>query len=116
MATPATYRLIPRWPVLTAAAILFLAGSAAVFVVRWATAPSTLEANFRRVQAGMTLGEVEAILGPGQQVDSVHVPRHPTGPVVLGDVFYRWTATELYGEEVIVGFKAGWSSRSGITT
>lgn len=54
----------------------------------------------------MTLAEVEAILGSGTLVNGV--PEYPGNvPVVRGDVFYRWTATELYGEEFIVGFKDG---------
>jgi len=54
----------------------------------------------------MTLAEVEAILGTGTLVDGVPKYRGDV-PVVRGDVFYRWTATELYGEEFIVGFKDG---------
>ena len=92
-------------PLLLAAAILFLAGSAVLFVVRRLNAPTPLEAAVNRVQIGMTLAEVEAILGPGTQVHSV--PSYPSGPVVRGEVFYRWTATAVYGEEAIVGFKDG---------
>ncbi len=106
MTTPApTDRRSPWVPLLLAAAILFVAGSAVFFAARWVTRPSRLEAASLRVQVGMTLAEVEAILGPGTLEKGVQYQRG--GQVVRGDVFYRWTATELNGEEFIVGFEGG---------
>lgn len=107
MTTPApTGRRSPLAPLLLAGAILFVLGSAAFFAAGCVFGPSRLELAGRRVQPGMTLAEVEAILGPGTLVEAVP---HTTGdvPLVRGDVFYRWTATQLYGEEFIVGFKGG---------
>jgi hypothetical protein len=103
MTTPTpTYRRSPWAPLLLAVAILFVASSVVFFAPR----PSRLEAAGHRVQLGMTLAEVEAILGPGTLVKGV--PEYQGDvPVVRGDVFYRWTATELSGEEFIVGFKGG---------
>ena len=107
MTTPTpTDRRSPWARLLLAVAILFVAGSAIFFAARWVASPSRLEAAGRQVQVGMPLAEVEAILGPGTLVKDV--PQYQGGvPVVRGDVFYRWTATELYGEELIVGFKGG---------
>src|SRR5262249_15487146 len=100
-----TDRWSPWAPLLLAAAILFVVGSAVFFAARWVARPSRLEAASRRVQVGMTLAEVEAILGPGKLDKGLQFLHG--GHVVRGDVFYRWTATELYGEEFIVGFKDG---------
>lgn len=90
---------------LVAASILFVAGSAIFFGLRWLNRPTPLESALGRVRVGMTIAEVEAVLGPGTLVDSV--PWSGSQPVVRGDVFYRWTATAVYGEEAIVGFKDG---------
>jgi hypothetical protein len=86
--------------------MLIVGGSVVFFAVREIVGPSRLELAGRRVQVGMTLAEVEAILGPGTKVEGVP---HYAGdkPVVRGDVFYEWTATQLYGEQFIVGFKGG---------
>ena len=101
MTTPApTDRHNPLVPLLLAVAILFVVGRAVFFGVRWVAGPSRPESAGRRVQVGMTLGEVEAILGPGTLLN--YVPEHPDGPVVRGDAFYRWTATELWGEAPVI--------------
>ena len=107
MTTPAPIdRRSPLARLLLAVGILFVVGSIVFFAARCVFGPSRLEIAGRRVQVGMTLAEVEAILGPGTLVNDV--PHYPGDvPVVRGDVFYRWTATQLYGEEFIVGFKEG---------
>jgi hypothetical protein len=56
-----------------------------------------------RVRNGMTLKEVESVMGgPGQQHDSP--PGTRDGPVVQGDEFYEWHPT---GVEFWVGFRNG---------
>jgi hypothetical protein len=99
-------RLNPWWPAMLAGAILFLVGSVIFFVYRWVDAPTPFEASFGRVQVGMTLANVEAVLGPGKQV--FDVPRHPDGPVVQGDEFYQWDSnTRGYPETILIGLKKG---------
>jgi HAMP domain-containing protein len=107
MTTPAPADRRSSWArLLLAVALLFVAGSAIFVAARWVAGPSRLEAAGRQVQVGMTLTEVEAVLGPGTLVKDV--PQYQGGvAVVRGDVFHRWTATELNGEEFIVGFKGG---------
>jgi hypothetical protein len=46
--------------------------------------------SYERVQMGMTLDEVENILGPGERTDS---PETPTGVLVQGNPVYRWLYT-----------------------
>jgi hypothetical protein len=101
---PATDRRDQWSTILLAVAIVVVVGSVVFFAIREVVGPSRLELAGRRVQIGMTLAEVEAILGPGTLINGVP---HYAGdePVVRGDVFYEWTATQLYGERFIVAFK-----------
>jgi hypothetical protein len=95
----------PLRTILLAGAILFVAGSAAVFAFRCA-AYSAFERSCDRVRVGMTLAEVEAVLGPGERVTAV--PQMGVRPVVGGDVFYRWAAVPRgYPEMMYVGFCGG---------
>jgi hypothetical protein len=107
MTTPEpTDRRSPLASLLLTLGGVVVAGSVLFFAIHWVTGPSRLEAAGRRVRVGMTLAEVEAILGPGTLM--TYVPQQPSSvPAVRGDIFYRWTATELYGEEFIVEFKGG---------
>jgi hypothetical protein len=57
-----------------------------------------------RVQVGMSLDEVEAILGPGQLEWGVDGNPRIGGDEVQGDVGYRWYAN---GFEFYVGFRDG---------
>ena len=71
------------------------------------------ECSFSRVQAGMTLAQVERILGPGHQVPRERVaqvqgPLQADGtglkPVVEGDTFFAWTGG---GDGFWISFKNG---------
>jgi hypothetical protein len=74
------------------------------------------ERGFAKIEIGMTLDEVEAILGPGKQIsvaDVTAVPGAPDaerkGDLYLrldGDQFFRWKETET-GTEILVGVRNG---------
>ena len=61
--------------------------------------------NYKRIENGMTVLEVEALLGPGTEVEKKCIPK-TTGmiPVVKGDRFYRWEDMEA-GTEIFIGLK-----------
>ncbi|WP_165243901.1 hypothetical protein [Paludisphaera soli] len=47
--------------------------------------------NHDKIDIGMTLAEVEDILGTGwEETREGWLPRPPGGPVVIGDRFFRW--------------------------
>src|SRR5438094_6334422 len=58
--------------------------------------------NYKRINDGMTLDEVERILGPGQAIQGP--PIGGGKPVVVGESFYLWR--QGY-DEIIVAFKDG---------
>src|SRR4051794_8889707 len=62
--------------------------------------------NYERINQGMTLAEVEALVGgPGQEIHSV--PTYPGyKPVVTGDRFFRWEG-DVNSRRVIVGLRDG---------
>ena len=70
--------------------------------------------DFKRVEIGMTLQEVEAILGPGREISAKELPGEPdfdepdldkrVKPVVQGDRFFEWLGG---GAEVFVAFRDG---------
>jgi hypothetical protein len=75
--------------------------------------------NYERIQVGMALAEVEALLGgPGREIAQVDLPQSRdfspplpqewSKPVLIGDQFFRWLTPEKYnGGEIIVGVKDG---------
>jgi hypothetical protein len=89
--------------------------------------------NYQRVQAGMNLEEVQALLGPGTEIERRWVPQEvrpkpgvvvpPPGPnatvrdypvvevpVVDGDRFFRWEADAPWlqsGAYIIIAFRDG---------
>jgi hypothetical protein len=67
-----------------------------------------LERAYRRIADGMTLPEVEAIMGkPGRELKQEELPRSwPDIPVVRGDHFYEWTGP-VNGQEVHVELRDG---------
>src|SRR5262245_5992728 len=70
--------------------------AAAAFVVAlclWPNGPSTLtRANFDRVQVGMTMDEVEALIGPATVRDMVIGVNLPNNPMVI----QYWDAGATY--------------------
>jgi hypothetical protein len=69
--------------------------------------------NFWRVRIGMSQGEVEELLGPGQgmqeggkagQIERFILPGHAAGDV---DKVLRWLAEDLGRDYLLVGFKDG---------
>lgn len=64
--------------------------------------------NYTRIKNGMTLREVETLLGPGTETERQYVPTtSPTRePVVYGDRFYSWKDVQT-GKEIFVGVKDG---------
>jgi hypothetical protein len=74
--------------------------------------------NYIKIREGMTLGEVEAILGPGVEIPKSRLPETPdftepdpekrSKPVVTGEQISRWSKGRIPGEtEIIIGFKDG---------
>jgi hypothetical protein len=70
-----------------------------------------MKAKFEKVQLGMSVVDVVAVLGNGTQLAKEEVPlspdfRRPEGdrlvPVVTGDVFRKWT--DPAGNDIIIGF------------
>jgi len=91
---------------LAGALLLLVLGVTVWMVFSVLLCPSGMtEFNVRfRVRTGMTLGEVEAILGPGEPIKSSQVPLdYYNGPVVRGDTFYAWHPKD--GTEAVIGFK-----------
>jgi hypothetical protein len=92
----------------------FLAFAVVVLVLYRTFCPpgQVCRCNYRRVQVGMTVADVESLLGPGQEIPEEEVPGVPayvkpmrkgrSAPIIEGDLFYRWDDgyTEVY-----VGFK-----------
>jgi hypothetical protein len=86
--------------------------------------------DYDKIAVGMTLSEVETLIGPGTEIDRSSLPKthrlkagvHPNRvgpqvtvvdhdlfeivPVVDGDVFHRWTENGG-GSYVILGFRNG---------
>jgi hypothetical protein len=68
------------------------------------------EKIFKRIQKGMTLSEIESILGEGVKIPPERLPTHPDyekggeKPVVKGDIFYLWDKGEY---RVTIGFVEG---------
>lgn len=71
--------------------------------------------NYERIQVGMSLVEVEALLGgTGEEIRRETLPGSPdynepvlskrVKPVVTGDKFFRWYESPI-GKKVIVGLK-----------
>ena len=72
--------------------------------------------GFNKVTIGMTLAEVEKILGPGQQIPVEYVVQAPGAPnamrkgnldlVIDGDVFFQWTHKK-YTRLIQLGMRDG---------
>ncbi len=62
--------------------------------------------NFDRVREGMSLQEVEELLGPGDEVRGPGWRWSPTGgePIVRGDRFFLWCPSDGF---ITVGMKDG---------
>jgi hypothetical protein len=67
--------------------------------------------NYLRIRNGMTLDEVERILGPGKEIDQPpfigdysRPPGQYARAAVEGDEFYRWQAGY---DSVTIGFRSG---------
>ncbi len=55
--------------------------------------PGLTQRKFNRIEYGMTLAEVEEILGPGRELRPHEVPDIRNGPVRPGDQVYKWSET-----------------------
>jgi len=65
------------------------------------------ETNYDKIKNGMTLTQVEAILGPGQSIPQVEVPTTTGGiPFVRGDEVHCWKDGET-GSRILLGFSSG---------
>jgi hypothetical protein len=61
--------------------------------------------NYEKLNIGMTVGEVEAILGAeGKEIAASALPRYSSGPVVQGETFFQWEGS-INRIRVIVGVK-----------
>jgi hypothetical protein len=87
--------------------LLIVAAGAAInsglLLVLFDDRPTELELLSDHIREGMTLAEVQAILGNGRRVNDV--PIGASGPVVRGDVFYFWRGPVPEG--LYVGFQDG---------
>ena len=104
-----------RWgwlPVMLSLALVLVAGW--VLGV-WCPRGFVCPCNYKKIRAGMTLDEVEAILGgPGNQIGWRDLPKAPasinTGnkhnAYVGGDRFFRWRGG-FNGRYIIVGARDG---------
>jgi hypothetical protein len=73
----------------------------------WSCRPRTFSyTNYQRIRPGMTLAEVEALLGgPGEEIRETQVPEYSDRKrVVSGERFFR---SEQKGRKIIVSFEAG---------
>jgi hypothetical protein len=78
---------------------ILLAGVAILLLILWPK-PDAFRARYDRLQLGMTVPEVEAILGPGEEVPEDRMPGVPPhvrpmrdgrfAPLVEGERFFRW--------------------------
>ncbi len=66
---------------------------------------------YRKIEVGMTMREVESILGPGKRISKQEIPQTKdesrkvgTKPVVFGDAYLRWDHDQ---ERIIIGFQDG---------
>src|SRR5262249_9118926 len=66
--------------------------------------------TYQRINLGMSLKEVQALLGPGSEIPASEVPQSPdfseldpdkrSKPVVNGDKYYIWI---VKGKKVVIG-------------
>jgi hypothetical protein len=72
-------------------------------------------ANYERIQVGMTLTEVERLLGaPGEEIDEsfvalTNVGDKKTKRVVSGDKYYKWfkDKADVLGAWIVISLKNG---------
>jgi hypothetical protein len=64
------------------------------------------ECNYGKIRPGMTVSEVEAILGSGQELEGKYVPYTHTGPVSSGERFFKWE-DRTTARKVWVGIRSG---------
>ena len=60
--------------------------------------------NYMRVQPGMPIAEVEAILGAGEETSVRWIPHTRTGPVVVGERYFRWQQDH---RKIVISFDNG---------
>ena len=65
--------------------------------------------NYKKIERGMTLEEVEVLIGRGEKIERLSVPETPDGPVVTGETFFEWKETprEFGGTRIVIGFVKG---------
>ena len=96
---PFQFRLRTLLLVVTGFAVLLSLCSTVGVLLDYLDGPIS-ESNFNKVKIGMSLREVESILGPGKQIQADQVMRISRSPdaqgnwnfhlVVDGDLFYEW--------------------------
>jgi hypothetical protein len=76
--------------------------------------PGPTQCNYGRVSTGMTLSDVEAILGPGDEIPPGAVPVHARDKrgnieFVTGDRFFQWPKGRgpfmAGGRQIIIGMR-----------
>jgi hypothetical protein len=55
---------------------------------------SITRARYDSIRVGMTLAEVEQVLGPGKKVSPVEIPRSGRQPALRGQAVYMWKEKE----------------------
>jgi hypothetical protein len=96
---------------------LVLVSATALALVCFLIYRSTIWGRYNRIKVGMSLREVQTLLGPGEPVQRAHVPQVPPyvkpevngecAPVVDGDVFYAWYASATGDGVIYIGFCNG---------
>jgi hypothetical protein len=114
-ARPFQFRLRTLFIVTAALAVLLSAWKTLDLWVDYVEGPISSR-GFSRIKIGMSLDEVEAILGPGEQISLEHVTQIPGSPyakrkgnldlVVEGDEFFRWHNSKC-GMEIQLGLRDG---------
>lgn len=112
---PFQFRLRTLLIIMTAFAVLLSMWSTLWLWVDYVEGPIS-ERGFKKIEIGMDLDMVEAILGPGEQIPAGSVTQAPGSPdarrrgnldlVVDGDQFFRWENAK-YGRRIELGIRDG---------
>jgi hypothetical protein len=73
-----------------------------VYIVISSWHETRLERAYNRIRSGMDLMDVQRELGPGVRIPEDEVTNTHAGPVVRGDLFYRWEDDQ--GRKIEIGF------------
>jgi hypothetical protein len=64
------------------------------------------DCNYAKIENGMTVGQVESVLGTGREIGREYIPSTRDGPVVDGQAYFLWEEAAT-GRQVWVGLRGG---------